>query len=79
MDSLSVWQQNDPQIPAAHLGNLRPAPNSTIGLHCFLHRIVYHSLNPLDFDERSVRALEHFPKVFRELHVNDCSRNGLLS
>ena len=78
MDSLSVWQQNDPQIPATHLSNLCPSPNSTIGLDYLLHRIVYHPLDPLDFDECTIRALAHFPEVFRGLHVMTLAEAGLL-
>ena len=77
MNSLPVWQQHDSQIPAIHLCNLRPAPNSTIGLNYFLHGIVYHSLDPVGFDEGAVRAVTHLPEVLSGLHTMTLAETGI--
>jgi hypothetical protein len=69
VNRLTVRQKYNPQVLPAHLWNLRPSPNTTIGLNDLLRRLLNGALNPILFDDCSIRALPHFFKVPSKLHA----------
>ena len=68
MHGFTVRQQDDSQMPPAHLLNRRPTTNAAVLLSDFSHGIPDHMLNPLELDTRAIRPLPDRLEVPSELH-----------
>jgi hypothetical protein len=76
---LSIFQQDDSQIPALHLLNGRPPTNTAVTLDSLSDGMIDHVLNPLQPDSRTVRTAPYFFEILRELHFNRPSCGGSLT
>ena len=74
MDGFPVRQQNDPQIPPAHLRDRCPTANPAVLLNDFFYRVFNDVLDPLQSDHGSIRALAHSVEVLGEFHKRQSTR-----
>src|SRR5436309_14702242 len=71
MHSLAVSQQHDAEVTTPHLRDCRPATDATVGLDLLSHRMLDDMLDPLQPNDRTVRAQPHRFEVSRELEAPD--------
>jgi len=68
MHGFTVRQQDNSQIPPAHLLNRRPTTNAAVLLSDFSHGIPDHMLDPLQLDTRAIGPFPNRLEVPSELH-----------
>jgi hypothetical protein len=71
MYGFSIRQEDNPQIPAIHLGHRCPTANAAVLLNDLLDGVIDHSLNPLKLDYQSIWPQPHRLKVLGKLHRRD--------
>jgi len=68
MHGFTVRQQDNSQMPPAHLLNRRPTTHAAVLLSDFSHGIPDHMLDPLQLGTREIRPLPDRLEVPSELH-----------
>ncbi len=69
MNSLAVFQQDDPQYAVSHFWDSHPAANPAVGLDFFTQWVLNGTLNPFILNHSAVGTLAGVLKVLRGLHL----------
>ena len=71
MYRLAVGQQDHSQVSVFHFHNLRPPPNSTVGLTMLANRSANDKVNPLITDQRTVCPKSDRSEIGGDFHPNN--------